>query len=111
MSASARSQRSSCRRFNVWVIASIATWAFIGRERRSPGRSALAAAVELAAQGGDLGHGRPDEGVARGEDLLAQVGHVRGVVSQRRVEREHALVLEEVEVLLDVAGGLRGHVA
>src|SRR5512132_2208860 len=101
ISASARSRRSSCRRWRLSVIASIAPWAFTGRERRS---LSLRAALQLAAQRGDLDDGRADVGVARGEDLLAQVRHIGGVVAQRSAERERTLVLEEVEVLLDVAG-------
>src|SRR4051794_18129018 len=67
----------------------------------------------LAAQGGaqvrDLDDRRADVRVARGEDLLLEVGHVARVVAQGRVEREHPLVLEEGQVLLDVGGVLDGH--
>src|SRR6476469_4474718 len=67
----------------------------------------------LAAQGGpqmrDLDDGRADVRMARGEDLLVEVGHVARIVAQGRVEGEHPLVLEEGQMLLDVGCGLDGH--
>src|SRR4051794_41927278 len=42
-------------------------------------------------------------------DLLAEVGHVRDVVSEPRIEGERTLGLEELEVKADVGGVPGGH--
>src|SRR5215207_11395606 len=46
------------------------------------GGSALQAVAELTAQNGDLGDGETDVQLARGGDVVVQVGHVERVAAQ-----------------------------
>src|SRR4029079_5844991 len=66
------------------------------------GRLALRRAAQLLAEPGDLEDGGGDPRVARGDDLLVEVGHVRAVVPQRSGHGDGALAVEELEVVLDV---------
>ena len=78
------------------------------RRGRAEGLAAQLA-VQAGAQAGDLDDGRTHVGVVRRRDLLVQVGHVGRVVGEGRAERERVLLVQEVEVLAEVCGGLGGH--
>src|SRR3954470_21522389 len=106
--------RSSWRSWR-WFLTSMAvvmvrrrSGSMHGVPTRRPESTQLRAG-ESGAERGDLDDGRSDVRVARGDDLLAEVGHVGGVVGERRLEGGGALGLEELQVLADVGGGLGGH--
>src|SRR3954453_21649619 len=109
--ARARSSRRSSR----WFLTSMAvvmvrrrSGSMHGVPTRRPESTHLGAG-QSGAERGDLRDRGADVRVAGGDDLLAEVGHVRGVVGERRLEGGCALRLEELQVLADVGGGLGGH--
>src|SRR3954452_12707169 len=60
---------------------------------------------QLAADRRDLGHGGAHvRGAARG-DLVIEIGHVGAVVGEADRDCELALLVEEIQMLLDVGGG------
>src|SRR3954452_4545434 len=110
--ARARSVGSSSRWFLTSTAVVMVAWG--GRIRcivccsRSRPRLPHLRSGQLRSERGDLHDRGADERMARGDDLLAQVGHVGGVVAQGGLHRERTLGLEELEVLADVGGGLGG---
>ena len=73
--------------------------------RRSCGRACV---QSCAAEGGDLGHGRADEGGVRARDVALEVGHVGPDVGDAGLLGEGALGVQFKQLVVEFVGGHRG---